>query len=101
MRGQNFAHQSALIFHIKTYGLYLFGALMLCVLCSCSKKEHSSVVKEAPLSDEVLIMSDFKPQLNDTGIISGGDYPQGINDDCSAKINQQMFCLFHFFLQMS
>ena len=90
MRGQSCFHQSALIFRAKTYGLYFFGTLMLCVLCSCSKKEPASISQETSPVSSALLTSDFKYQLNDTGITWGGDYPQGIKDGCSAKINQEM-----------
>lgn len=30
-----------------------------------------------------------KGQLNDTGITWGGNYPRGVNDDCSASINRE------------
>ncbi len=85
---QSFFHQSALMFYVKTYGFYLFVALMFCALCSCSKKEQVSAVSEELLASTALLPNDFKPQLNDTGITWGGDYPQGINKDCSAKVNK-------------
>tara|TARA_B110000116_G_scaffold267996_1_gene281276 strand:+ start:1272 stop:2159 length:888 start_codon:yes stop_codon:yes gene_type:complete len=77
------------MFYVKTYGCYLFAALMFCALCSCSKKEHVSAVQEKLLASTALLPNDFRPQLNDTGITWGGDYPQGINKDCSAKLNKE------------
>lgn len=72
--------------YVKTYGAYLFWAVLLCTAFSCSKKEHENSQEHTPPDKVALLPNAFKPQLNDTGITWGGNYPKGINEDCSAKI---------------
>lgn len=61
----------------------LLSTLMTCGLTSCADQEQTGIAEViAPA-----VSKQFKPQLNDTGITWGGNYPKGINEDCSARIH--------------
>lgn len=54
-------------------------------LTACSDKSDAPATQQAPPEPE---LPASYPELNDTGITFGADYPKDINPDCNAEINQ-------------
>lgn len=96
MRGLNLSDQWTLLSnasrsYVTTSYLPLLSALVTFALVACSEQERNESIKTEPdqvaHSEGLIFPRSVKPQLNDTGITWGGNYPKGINDDCSAKID--------------